>query len=269
MPYMVHEATYSIVPPFLWQPLRPVTVYRHHEIQQLHTGWELFYYQSQRSISGLFTWAASKILLLIVGFFSLLGLAPGMIALPLVLERNRWMRFALLTCGVFTAGLLMETWMNLHYAAPILPLVLLVAVQSMRQMRLCVWRGHRVGRLLVAASLALCVVSFAGFCRDVARQSRADQQAWSVQRAHMLSDLGRDGSKHLVIVHYGPTHPPQHEWVYNDADIDGARVVWARDMGIENNQELLDYFKDRNIWLLEVDDAAQTLIPYPSGKTRE
>ena len=50
---------------------------------------------------------------------------------------------------------------------------------------------------------------------------------------------------------YRPDHEILEEWVYNDADIDGAKVVWARDMGTAKNQELLDYYKDRRVWLVE------------------
>ncbi|HEX4945476.1 MAG TPA: hypothetical protein VFZ34_02270, partial [Blastocatellia bacterium] len=30
-------------------------------------------------------------------------------------------------------------------------------------------------------------------------------------------------------------------------------VIWARDMGKERNAELIDYFANRQVWLLEAD----------------
>jgi hypothetical protein len=66
---------------------------------------------------------------------------------------------------------------------------------------------------------------------------------------------------HLVIVHYGPNHTPHLEWVYNRADIDASKVVWARDMGDRENQELLRYFKDRRVWCIDPDDSAPKLEP--------
>ena len=62
---------------------------------------------------------------------------------------------------------------------------------------------------------------------------------------------------------YRPDHNLiDHEWVYNGADIDNSKVVWARDMGKEKNRELLEYFKDRQAWLVEPDENPPRVSPY-------
>ncbi len=78
----------------------------------------------------------------------------------------------------------------------------------------------------------------------------------------MLRQLKQVPGRQLVIVAYGSKHDVHREWVYNDADIDDAKVVWARDMGEGGNQELLQYFRDRTIWLLEPDNPLPHLLPY-------
>ena len=66
----------------------------------------------------------------------------------------------------------------------------------------------------------------------------------------------------LVIVDYGPHHDVDWEWVWNGADIDGSKVVWARDMGTAANKELVDYFKNRRVWQLNGDDPRPELKAY-------
>ena len=58
----------------------------------------------------------------------------------------------------------------------------------------------------------------------------------------------------MVIVRYNARHRLINEWVYNEADIDHAKVVWARDMGPAENQELLAYFKGWQVWVVDADD---------------
>ena len=42
-----------------------------------------------------------------------------------------------------------------------------------------------------------------------------------------------------------------------------SKVVWARDMGEPQNLELIRYFKDRKLWLVEPDAISPRLSVYP------
>ena len=85
-------------------------------------------------------------------------------------------------------------------------------------------------------------------------------------RIRVESELQSHPGDQLAIVRYNPRgiSSPQPGWVYNDADIEKARIVWAWDMGVAGNQELIDWFKNRNVWLVEADDEAPHLSPYPN-----
>ena len=81
-----------------------------------------------------------------------------------------------------------------------------------------------------------------------------DWTHWAKRRADIERRLESEGGKDLVIVRYGPQHDFNLEWVRNAADIDRSPVVWAHDLGLAKNARLLEYFRDRKAWLLEVND---------------
>jgi hypothetical protein len=68
---------------------------------------------------------------------------------------------------------------------------------------------------------------------------------------------------HLDVVRYGPFHALNLEWVYSGTDIDASKVVWAGGMEPTQNHKLLDYFKDRKVWLLEPGAPVRRLTRYP------
>jgi len=136
----------------------------------------------------------------------------------------------------------------------------------MRYLRLWGWRDIQIGRWLVLASIVLCMGSFVSFCNLAVTHAEEKSQDWGTQRALILRHLEQDGERHLVIVRYGPDHSVHNEWVYNEADIDSSRVVWARDMAFPENQDLINYFNDRRLWLLEADERIPELKEYPAHR---
>jgi len=255
LPYQVHEATYAIAPAFLWQRVRPEPAYHHQVLREYYRS-KAFKYMRQRSFTGLVA-VKAKQLGVAWGFYLGPLLTVPLLMLPWTLK-NRWMRVALLTCGVLAVGLLAETWMNPHYAAPITAMLYVIVLQSMRHLRVWRSRGRPAGRFLVWAILGLCVV----LAPQMRIKPRAESRAAGLQRERIVEQLEEAGKRHLVIVRYWPWRSPHWQWVYNAADIDGAKVVWAREMDAARNRELLAYFKDRRAWLLEADADPPRLTPY-------
>ena len=48
---------------------------------------------------------------------------------------------------------------------------------------------------------------------------------------------------------------------YNPADIRGAEVLWAADMGTDENRRLLELFPDYELWWLEIYGRSVELQP--------
>jgi hypothetical protein len=83
------------------------------------------------------------------------------------------------------------------------------------------------------------------------------------RRIFVNRELEKIPGQLLVFVHYNyPQHPFQDEWVYNRADIDGARIVWARDLGREEDEKLLQYYPNRKPLVLEPDVRPPQLSDY-------
>ncbi len=82
-------------------------------------------------------------------------------------------------------------------------------------------------------------------------------------RLPILKQLQDSPGGQLVFVHYLPFHPLR-EWITNQADIDHAKIVWALDLGPEENRALIGYYPDRTVWLAEPDMRPPRLRPYPA-----
>jgi hypothetical protein len=68
--------------------------------------------------------------------------------------------------------------------------------------------------------------------------------------------------QHLVLVRYAKDHNSGEEFVYNAADIDGAKTVWAREIPGVDVTPLLSYFRNRDVWLFEPDEDNGSVTPY-------
>jgi hypothetical protein len=69
-----------------------------------------------------------------------------------------------------------------------------------------------------------------------------------------------------VIVRYpSPDWRLDEEWVYNSADIDSQRVIFAHDLGAAKDRALLAYYPNRAALLLTFDpiSGVETVGPYP------
>jgi len=82
-----------------------------------------------------------------------------------------------------------------------------------------------------------------------------------LDRARVLSKLESYPGRQLAIVRYTPRHVPFDDWVYNAADIDNSKVVWARETAATS--ELLQYFSDRTAWLVQPDLVPARISRYP------
>jgi hypothetical protein len=261
MAYQVNRATYATAPYFLWQTPRPEPTY-HHEVFRSFYRWELGRFEDSLTLSGFLKSSAVKIEQW-WQFYLGPALTLPLLALPWAV-RDRKLRLPLLVLACMALGFSVQTWTLPHYFAPATALLYLVIAQCIRHLYIWRRRERHLGASLVA-SIPLVVGALIIF-RVVSVIAYAPiEPAWprgNLERGRIMHELDRLPGRQLVIVDYGDHHDVDWEWVWNAADIDDSKVVWARDMGAPANQELLNYFKDRRVWQLSGDDPKPELKPY-------
>jgi len=213
---------------------------------------------------------------------NLIDFCRFMLGLPLLLcilamlhrlVRNRRLRIPLMLMLFFYLGLALEVALLAHYWAPATVLVFLIATAAVREVA-CLFSP---GKMRIAAICALfCAVVIFDVSRiggvvfrlgrarvagatsrrphfvDQARMNRQDDvPEFIAERNRWLTFLRAQPGEQLVLVRYGPSHDTHREWVFNEADIDHSRIVWARSMPNGKDDELLRYYPHRQVWVLD------------------
>lgn len=247
-PYMVHTEQYVTIPFFLWEGPRPPRTYAHKDLEVLHKQVEPIF------VARLEDYPREGALRLRSIVDNFVGRAIAWVGLGVLLTLRRrsvvtallWMAWVLL--GHFAAAPYLT-----HYSAPSVVLIALLFGLGVRGWSVVRVRGRKVRWVVVACALVAMIWAALASVPRAAEWARVHQLGLGGHKPALTRRLTEAGGRHLVIVRYGENHNPHYEWVFNEADIDGARIVWARDMGEARNREILDYYPERTAWRLTVD----------------
>src|SRR6266436_3523073 len=274
-PYLVYERTYMSAPSFPWLPLKPMPSYRSPAMRNFYEGSavDAFNFAAQHPLSNI----SLRIFL-----FWLFYLGPALtvpilmllLALPFGAKLSDFsvpMQFLLLVAGASFAGMLLPVIFLQHYPAPITALVYAFVLWTMRYIRPLFFGARAVGlgitRAIVVSCVLLAVVRVSAPILGIPL-TRPKLTTWASEnykfpeRAATVSILKGLGGLHLVFVK-NRTDQNETDWVYNAADIDASEIVWACDQGPASNQELINYFGTRKVWIVDPNGTPPTLMPYP------
>jgi hypothetical protein len=266
LPYQLSQYQYGVPASLTFQP-DPVP---HHELtpqQQLEYKSQLAFRESgKETIQSYLLRLEYR-----VRFYRFFFLAPLFLAIPaFCFAAFRDFRYAwvLLTLLVFALGINFFPAFQLHYLGSVTCLFVLVSVVGLRE----IGRWSPEAALLV---LFLCAIHFVfwyglhfwedeEFARSMIRYETWDSINHQNPERRILvnQQLAEIPGQVLVFVRYSPQHIFQDEWVYNEASIDSARIIWARDLGAQENEKLRALYPGREVLLLEPDFKPPRLSPY-------
>jgi hypothetical protein len=254
-PYVLDSQVYTNYPVFLGQKFKP-------PLQYLNPQFEEFYnavspHVTPRTLSWSLLAKSHKIW----SFFLGTTLCIPLITVPKLI-RDRRTRLPIILFAVSFLSAVAVAWSFPHYFAPLTATIYILVVQMLRHLRRWRFRSKPVGpyltRLIVVLALArpVVMIAYAAEYREI---------DWRNFRTQIASTLKGTPGDHLVLVCYTPDHNVDHEWVYNAADIDSARVVWARVIPQRDLTPLLEYFKNRSVWVVYADSLPPDLHPFSSS----
>ena len=258
LPQQLNRSTYAVAKYFYWQSPNQFPSYSNAVMRNFYTGPELAEYQSARSLGGFVRQSTIKVASLWT-FFIGPSLTFPLFAMPWILRDKRVKPLLVIGAACVGATALVIFYFP-HYSAPIAALILAVIVQGMRHLRQWCFEGRQSGLFLLRAIVIVLVVTFAIQVRNVHDASQSD--TFGRARFEISTSLRGMQEGQLVLVHYRPNHNSLQEWVYNGADIDGEKVIWARDLGADQNTELIQHYQQRQVWRLDADEIPPRLTPY-------
>jgi hypothetical protein len=265
MPYQIHEATYGFSPVFLWQTAGKKPDYRHPVMEG--------FFETDKTINDAKYGSIADVMRIKIGaayamikFFCGGTIILALVGLPWMIRRPRLRLALLLVVPVFLASLA-TPWAWSHYCAPAAPLLVLLFIGCLIE----IWkRSRNVPMFRLAVVLIIPMFHLIWWVSIYDAYAKVARNGWAKDRIEIEQQLLSKPGPDLVLVRYLENHNPNAEWVYNAADIDSAPVVWAREMSEQRRSRLIEYFHDRNIWVLDADDRPPRLRPYQNlGNTSQ
>jgi hypothetical protein len=190
------------------------------------------------------------------------------LTIPLLFVAGVWQRrrlfFLALSGAVF--AVMLEGAASPHYIAPATAVLVAIVVECVRHMRAA--RVQLSGALLVAMACVL-VLRIGAQDLHLPYSQEVNYQSWccrvegNLNKSRLTKQLEQTPGGHLVFVKPKTNEKNLFQWIYNDADIDAASIIWARDLGEARNAQLADFYHgSRTVWLVDPNVEPARIIRY-------
>ena len=189
------------------------------------------------------------------------------LTIPLIMLGSVWRRRRMLFAGLAGAfaAILLEGAASPHYLAPAAAVLIAILVECCRHLQAARIRILPLLPVVMALVLALRIGAEQ---TGLPYTQKLNFQTWCCRvegnrnKPHIMAELAKTPGNHLVFVKPKTDSHNLFQWIYNDADIDGSRFVWARDLGDAENAQLAASMAGRSVWLVDPNVEPATLTAY-------
>ena len=275
LPYQHSQLRYGVPQTLLFQPPIVLTSFLNRQIEDMYN-WQR---ESHDGVRGqvLFFIFDKSLRMWQFGMGVSLTVLPLFFPLVYRREKNQVpVRFLFVLVATTIGGLMLYGFYNSTHLAIIFSAILILLTSALRY--LSTWKrassgaGQRLSRCILVTLLLVPIVpvivkllaakgppTIANRFNRLWITREFVSPPWSIRRAAIINELQGKGGAHLIFVRYPQGHNFGEEWNYNSADIDRSTVVWAREVDPATDRELIQYFRNRTVWILE---PGKALKPY-------
>ncbi len=248
-----------VVQPFVFQTPHPEPRYRSIEFRALYAIFERKEFDLMHEPLGFIQTLVMRVIYYWKFFAGPLLTLP-LIAVPLTVRLRKY-RIMWISISLLAFGLVLESWIQDHYLAPAFCVYVLLLLTGIRVLRTVKLRRFRLGTRLVQPLPVICLLMLVIRVGAYGRES-LEEGSWppnwafstlhNEQRDSVVDRLNAIPGKSLVIVRYHyPFHNLHQDWIYNGADLTGAKILWARSMDAKHNCTFIQSYPDRKLWTVD------------------
>jgi len=189
------------------------------------------------------------------------------LTIPLIMLGSVWRRRKMLFAGLAGAfaAVLLEGAASPHYLAPAAAVLIAILVECCRHLQAT---RIRILPLLPAAMVLVLALRIGAEQAGLPYTQKLNFQTWCCRvegnrnKPRIMAELAKISGNHLVFVKAKTNPGNLFQWIYNGADIDGSRFVWARDLGDAENAQLAASMAGRSVWMVNPNVEPATLTVY-------
>jgi len=189
------------------------------------------------------------------------------LTVPLIMLGSVWRRRKMLFVGAASgiAAILLEGAASPHYLAPAAAALIAILVECCRHLQAA---RIRILPLLPAMMVLVLALRIGAEQAGLPHTQKLNFQTWCCRvegnqnKPRITAELAKTPGNHLVFVKAKTDPYNFFQWIYNGADLDSSRFVWARDLGDAENAQLAASMTGRRVWMVDPNVEPATLTAY-------